>query len=44
MNMTYEAPDMIEIGSSMSLTLGWTNLDIADGCDCTKCKPEEEVQ
>jgi hypothetical protein len=38
MTMTYEAPEMIEVGSSMNLTLGWTDLDISDGCDCTKIK------
>jgi len=34
--LTYEAPEIIELGNAAELTHGWTNLDVADGCDCTK--------
>lgn len=32
----YETPELVEIGDAGELTLGWTNRDCADGCDCTK--------
>lgn len=34
--MTYEAPEIVELGDARELTLGRPNLDLDDACDCTK--------
>jgi hypothetical protein len=34
--MTYETPEVLEIGAAATLTLGRPNLTCDDACDCTK--------
>lgn len=34
--LSYEPPEVIEIGGVAELTLGMTNHTFPDGCDCTK--------
>lgn len=35
-NLSYESPEIFELGKAEDVTLGWPDLKVADGCDCTK--------
>lgn len=41
--MTYERPEILEIGAAEEVTLGFTNREVSDGCDCTKDKAVVQV-
>jgi hypothetical protein len=34
--MTYQTPEIMEIGQAEEMTLGFTAKAVPDGCDCTK--------
>ncbi len=34
--MTYQSPEIMEIGQAEEMTLGSVALQVPDGCDCTK--------
>jgi hypothetical protein len=34
--MTYQSPEIMEIGQAEEVTLGFTAQAVPDGCDCTK--------
>jgi hypothetical protein len=42
--MTYERPEVLEIGAAEELTLGRPNLECDDACDCTKAGDAEVEQ
>ena len=41
--MSYETPEIVDLGDARELTLGRPNLSCDDACDCTKSGGSDEI-